>query len=462
MEHQSKKSNEENTTVDWWSEFAKESAVHGMPYLARKDFHWIERIFWLAMIIAAAYYAISSCYSQWERYRDNPIVYEYEYLYALKNFTFIGVTFCTHYESEDQVSEVIKDTWSLDVNDSESLKVAYYRQFLYTLNRLRYTNLETLKDYKNDESLNNLSYVNILLKLQHNVLPLNEIAPTITAPIITEMGLCQTTGQLNRYSNPFGKVQTLNVTPMRHCGFFNECQLKHIPFNSIQTELYLYIHDVNEVALPNDRQTVTFNAGDVSSYILKLLLTSISAENEVRNLPVAYRKCRYHDENNLQYFNPYHPSLCRLECRINWALKLCHCRPFFYTLPQEAPVCNVTGMLCLHEKKWLEKPCQCFPLCRQTTYNIVEEFEQSGGGQKYVGEQFERTVILKLELPKMGMKRRVVFSADQLIMSFGGAIGLFLGASFMTIYGLIYLFLYFIYVKCKSKQKFKRHQRKQI
>lgn len=66
-----------------------------------------------------------------------------------------------------------------------------------------------------------------------------------------------------------------------------------------------------------------------------------------------------------------------------------------------------------------------------------------------MGEQFERTIIIKMDLPKMGMKRRVVFSTDQLIMSFGGAIGLFLGASFMTIYGLISLFLTFLADKCK-------------
>lgn len=39
----------------------------------------------------------------------------------------------------------------------------------------------------------------------------------------------------------------------------------------------------------------------------------------------------------------------------------------------------------------------------------------------------------------MGMRRRVVFSTDQLIVSFGGAIGLFLGASFISVYGLIYV-----------------------
>lgn len=57
----------------------------------------------------------------------------------------------------------------------------------------------------------------------------------------------------------------------------------------------------------------------------------------------------------------------------------------------------------------------------------------------------------------MAMKRRVVFSTDQLIMSFGGAIGLFLGASFISIYGLLYVLSEYVFanfwscVKIKSK-----------
>lgn len=50
----------------------------------------------------------------------------------------------------------------------------------------------------------------------------------------------------------------------------------------------------------------------------------------------------------------------------------------------------------------------------------------------------------------MAMKRRVVFSTDQLIMSFGGAIGLFLGASFISMYGLAFVFSEFVFSNCWS------------
>jgi len=55
--------------------------------------------------------------------------------------------------------------------------------------------------------------------------------------------------------------------------------------------------------LPNDLRTIFFDAKVLSSYIIGVMLHSISADREVRNLPVAYRKCRYEDENDLEYYS---------------------------------------------------------------------------------------------------------------------------------------------------------------
>jgi len=42
-------------------------------------------------------------FSIWE----NPIVYEYEYLFALRNFTFLGLTLCTSFSDEKSMEQVI-------------------------------------------------------------------------------------------------------------------------------------------------------------------------------------------------------------------------------------------------------------------------------------------------------------------------------------------------------------------
>jgi len=55
--------------------------------------------------------------------------------------------------------------------------------------------------------------------------------------------------------------------------------------------------------LPDDMRTPSFDAKDIESKDLDIMLHTTSAESEVRNLPVAYRKCRFSDENNLQYYS---------------------------------------------------------------------------------------------------------------------------------------------------------------
>ncbi|XP_023171626.1 uncharacterized protein LOC111599963 [Drosophila hydei] len=113
-------------------------------------------------------------------------------------------------------------------------------------------------------------------------------------------------------------------------------------------------------------------------------------------------------------------------------------------------------MVCLARKNWLEKSCDCMPLCKEISFTVTEKKEINGVSG------FEGTIVITQQLPKMGIKRRVVFSMDQLIMSIGGAIGLFLGASFMTIYGLSYLVMYYLVVKCKYRLKLKRDQNASI
>ncbi|XP_060658058.1 acid-sensing ion channel 4 [Drosophila nasuta] len=435
---------------DWWAEFCKESSVHGMPYLARRDLHWTERIFWLLTIVAATYYAISSCFLQWKRFRDNPLVYEYEYIYMLRNFSLPGITICTLFPRLTNADKLIYDTWNVNPNE-DIAKGDYYRSFLVTLTNVQYNNMQILEPYEKDPTLTDIDIVKLLLELHKEISPpvnkSNEPQPLV--PNLTEMGLCQTNSRLTRYGNPYGKLKDMKVIPVRNGSFFSPTQIQLKPYYNY-TVVQLFMHDVNEMMLPQDRRTVSVYTGIKVFYSIRVKLNTISAEDEVTHVPIAYRKCRYTNEANLKYYSVYYPSLCRMECRINRALELCKCKPFFYAAGPKNVICNINGMLCLQRRKWLDKPCDCLPLCKENSFIVTEDLGQNSGGDDYKGEGYERMIQIHVELPKMGMKRRVVFSTDQLIMSFGGAIGLFLGASFMTIYGLIYLVLYFIIVKCKS------------
>ncbi|XP_073844889.1 pickpocket 25 [Musca autumnalis] len=439
-----------------------ESSIHGFPYLVKRRLHWMEKIFWLLMITLAAYTSIDICLNQWKRFRDNPIVYAMELAWGKSNFPFVGITLCSDYVDQHEFEHIIEDMWHVEREQNETA-FQYYWEFLKVLNRLYITNMENLRPYENDTRLNDLNFLQMLIRMRQKVLPEKvlanaddskpstdvEVREMSYAAAITESGLCRTTSQLTKYTNPFGDLKPLKVSNRRYCDIMNECNTKIYPKVGDDTSLYIYLHNVEDVLVPLDPGTIIRRATMDGSLTIELLLSLTTAETEVRNLPIAYRKCRYKDENILKYFEIYRPGLCRIECRINAAFKKCGCKPYFYVVAQHIPVCDIKGMLCLSKQNWPHSvKCNCLNLCQEAQFIGVQTTLQKDDSTK-----FERTIIVKLFLPRMAMKRRVVFSTDQLIMSFGGAIGLFLGASFISIYGLLFVLSEFVFSNCWSLLK---------
>uniref|UniRef100_T1GJG1 Uncharacterized protein n=1 Tax=Megaselia scalaris TaxID=36166 RepID=T1GJG1_MEGSC len=76
-----------------------------------------------------------------------------------------------------------------------------------------------------------------------------------------------------------------------------------------------YMHDATEVAT-SDRSVIkrTLIGKQTDNIDIQMELTL--AEEEVRNLPINFRKCRFENENNLLYFKAYKQTHCFVECRI--------------------------------------------------------------------------------------------------------------------------------------------------
>ncbi|KNC23431.1 hypothetical protein FF38_13352 [Lucilia cuprina] len=458
----------------YWNKTLGESSIHGFPYLVRRQLHWLEKLFWAAAIIAATYSSLDICLNQWKRFRDNPIVYAMELAWGKSNFPFVGITLCSESSNQEDMDEIISQNWDV-TSMSNATQYKYYVDFLNILNSLNIMSLDKLKPYENDSSLINLEFLEILVFMRNKSIPRQVYANTanneqkltassfdvegreqIYAAAMTEIGICRTTSQLTRYTNPFGNLKSLKVSDISYCDIMNECNTKIFPKVGVDSSLLIFLHNVEDIVAPYDQGAIMRHATMEGSLTIELLLGLTTAETEVRNLPIAYRKCRYKDENNLKYFEIYRPGLCRIECRINVAMQKCGCKPYFYVVAPHLPVCNIKGMLCLTHERWLkEAQCNCPNLCEEETYVSMQTTLQKDESTK-----FERTIIVKLFLPRMAMKRRVVFSTDQLIMSFGGAIGLFLGASFISIYGLLYVLSEYIFANVWSCLKMKRNAKK--
>ncbi|XP_039956785.1 sodium channel protein Nach [Bactrocera tryoni] len=443
-----------------------ETGIHGLPYLMRKDLHWTERLFWLGIIIAATYYSIFLSLEQWKHFQENPLVFAAELTWDKKNFLYPGITMCSDFRNALMAEEIIMELWQLTPNDT---RYDYYSNFLQVLNVLQYDTLETLLPYKNDSTLWGIDYIDILTKLQtpdKSEVQISEKKSIIFAPAITEVGLCRTTSQLNKYTNPSGEIKSLEVSPVQYCLFMSICFTKLFPEYSDEAEVFVYLHNPLDVVAPNDITNVYQTAPQGRVLTVDLEITAFSAEAQVRRIPIEYRKCRYPDESNLKYFETYSTALCCMEHRIHRAMKLCNCKPHFYAVAAELPTCTIDQLLCLQRHNWTQTNCTfCLQLCEYMFYvQLQQSIEQPMHGlqlEGVMGQKFERTVNIQLNLPYRGIRRRVVFSFDEVVVSFGGAFGLFLGASFISTYTIIKIFGDFLVLNCLQfcRQQLRRRRR---
>lgn len=79
-----------------------------------------------------------------------------------------------------------------------------------------------------------------------------------------------------------------------------------------------------------DVSTKRMNSEPLYYKTVELTALSIISADSVRDLSLRQRKCRYYDESNLEISDIYTYILCRMQCRLDLAFKLCKCIPFFY------------------------------------------------------------------------------------------------------------------------------------
>nr|CAH7715526.1 unnamed protein product [Callosobruchus chinensis] len=139
----------------------------------------------------------------------------------------------------------------------------------------------------------------------------------------------------------------------------------------------------------------------------------ISNEDEIKNLNVEKRGCKFPWENEgLLVHKHYSYSTCVVQCHAENHIRL-----------YKIEYCNVQGLQCLTDyfdevnrlnAKGFEKPglvCDCVPSCFEPEYNVVSV-----------------------------TKGRIVLRTDlDLVVSIGGTAGLFIGASLLSIVELVYL-----------------------
>lgn len=91
---------------------------------------------------------------------------------------------------------------------------------------------------------------------------------------------------------------------------------------------FQFIHNKDDVMNPTKSILLNFSYQTVTD--IELIINAIVSSQKLHQLSPYQRKCVFELESPLKYFKTYSASLCMISCRMDVALKLCGCIPFFY------------------------------------------------------------------------------------------------------------------------------------
>jgi len=235
----------------------------------------------------------------------------------------------------------------------------------------------------------------------------------------------------------------------------------------------LFIHDpdhfpyydtVGSISIPTGRLTrVGLNKVDY-----KLLTSSQGGQCE--------------NNINLKYFNSYKQESCFAECVTDFIVRRCNCKPEY--LPGPARICILANQCQYNVLRSFDmKRCRCPLECEYTRYSMTLSYatfpashfasllnrtgstkgapnfvvstrvDRNGTNMSYLNENFTESFLAKNivrlmiyydSLTTTTMEEGLEYSTVQFLIDFGGYIGLFTGAGFLTFFELIDLCFHFI------------------
>ncbi|XP_041968432.1 acid-sensing ion channel 4-A-like [Aricia agestis] len=429
--------------------FCLQTSIHGFSHIAAPRRHWVERLLWVGILGVAIWGVVDISRGQLQRFLESPTVVTLEKDYRTWRYTLPAVTVCEQNKvNADSLPSTIKLIWNVTPADST---YQYYAGFVSTVADSDLYHLQGYGDFQNDTTLD-VDLFQIVLKVSGELVMKTGSSERISprwAAAVTEAGVCHTINSLATTDSAIN----MNSTPSSAESLPHTCAYSaqgcYLVIETSRVVRY-YIHS------PYDTADVALPAGLIFpslSRFTELTLTETRAGAGVRDLPPARRACRHTDEPTSPGRRVYSTNICRLGCRARLALRLCGCKPFYYFY-EGIRQCNASGMWCLaghaHRLATFDGVrCVCAQQCLDSVFREVSNDDQilERGPLKNRG-----ALRLTVRAPRERYTRDIVFHSQDLVVSFGGAAGLFLGASLISFVELVYFLVEYIFHVNTSKK----------
>ncbi|KAJ1529373.1 hypothetical protein ONE63_006160 [Megalurothrips usitatus] len=420
--------------------------------------NYFEVALWTVALISSITGAWLLIGGSWRRFQDNPTVVSLEKDFRLWNTSFPSATMCYDRRMDDRrAQDMIAELWDVRDNETESFK--RYFKFVEAVSNATFASLAVFKEFKGDPDFKKVDMLDMADKVNLKVFfraTVFDSAPNINfTETLTELGICYSySAVLARYL-PVRKETPFEPFEPPQCNFLNS--LCYARVEDLQGPVKYFVHSPYEIP---DSASKPFTVHSRQERDTTVRFLETVADTALRGLSRRQRRCQFFDEG-VKPYPVYSYNLCMMACRRKMAIRYCGCAPYFYgDRGDGAKMCDVDGLACLadYSDKLIglreedpEADCKCYHSCEEIRYTTDRNFERSWSYPVPDNIRFRWAIEL---YSKTRLKRSIIFTFSDLLVSFGGTAALFLGCSLITFVELIYFFT--LRLLCSLKQATKK------
>ncbi|XP_055609428.1 uncharacterized protein LOC129756544 [Uranotaenia lowii] len=415
------------------------TSAHGVRHLVQLGVHIVERIIWITCIVVGIFGMVALSQRIWDRYQTSPVVISMDRNMYFWNTSFPSLTVCSHHRIDEQkVKQYIQDHPEKFTIDGD---VEDFEEFVMKLANATYDTFSEIPMHKT-YGIDSSDYMELISNLSWSFQPQVSSGTTLflyLQPTVTELGLCiSVNSRIAQYSSyQYWRDRRWDTT---------ENNIPNVVVHPLDGEVYgqliklessyeVYFHGYMEVPEISKRR---YSFKDAFYTTVELLALELITSPNARELSVSQRKCRFTHEAEVLQFSPvYSYNLCRIECRMRLAARICGCIPHFYRNNGKANakyrICNFDGYHCLRRNSdiLLTLPpstnveCNCLPNCDDSNF-FVQAFRSR---EWFLGANLQWGLT---DYPKMQLNRDIIFGLSDVFVYIGGLGGFFLGCSLIT------------------------------
>ncbi|KAF2903796.1 hypothetical protein ILUMI_02373 [Ignelater luminosus] len=377
-------------TRHYVKEFCNRTSIHGLNYLGEGGRPFLERIWWIVIIVVALYFCISQILQTYDKWINSPVIVTFATTQTpIWSIPFPAITICPEVKSKKNLFNYtdiyLKKENDEELTEREKMEFEYMSMVCSTdkqlLNETLNTTTEEALDFLKSVAPD-LSDIMYGVKWKGTIYDDEELED-LFSPILTSEGVCYTfnimdrsevfTKNVSQYKDFFstnGKLSEWSV----ESGYSETAGIEAYPKRTFVAgvkgglSLTFYVHDDDldyicgdslqgfkitlhhPAEIPRVKQKY-FRLPLDQSIVASIKPNMMTTSEDLVSYKPEDRQCYFSSEKSLKYFNIYNQQNCLLECLTDFCLDYCGCVGFQMPRENSTPVCSAVKVECTEQAK---------------------------------------------------------------------------------------------------------------